>query len=65
MFSWLCLYDSTNTITIFQSHSHTPPKQEYSAPLVGSMQNNHVEIVRMLLDAGAKQLDIGVRENTL
>ena len=59
------MYESTNTSTIFRSRSHTP-KQDYSKALVDSVKNNHVEIVRMLLDAGAKQSDtLEVCENTL
>ena len=38
-------------------------KQSNNTPLRVSVGNNHVEIVRMLLDAGAEQVKCWVREN--
>ena len=58
----------TNTIKIY-SITFTPehmPKQDPQAPLYASVMGNHVEIVRLLLDAGVKQFDTReVRETML
>ena len=65
MVSWLYLYPPANIITLFLSPEHTPKKGNQT-PLYASVTHDHVEIVRILLDAGAKHLDTkGVRENMM